>query len=159
VSGSSISWAICKSAPCSRQITMPTPTTQFFIGRMPFLPPNQQRQSTEGISVTLYNVKKIHWYWATFCIVWSTATTTVAKFNWEKAAKIVSVCCDDGIPCNMVDNGREVCWTIQLDSLQCLIIRLQHALNALTVRISRMTVLQSSNRCQHLRAGNKPENI
>jgi len=25
-----------------------TPTTQFFTGRMPFLPPNQQRQGTEG---------------------------------------------------------------------------------------------------------------
>jgi len=24
------------------------PTTQFFTGRMPFLPPNQQHQSTEG---------------------------------------------------------------------------------------------------------------
>jgi len=45
---SSISWAICKSAHRSRQITMPTPTTQFFTGRMPFLPPNQQCQSTEG---------------------------------------------------------------------------------------------------------------
>ena len=40
VSGSGISWAICKFAPCSRQIIM----------RMPFLPPYQQRQSTEGIS-------------------------------------------------------------------------------------------------------------
>ena len=46
-SGSGISWAICKSAPCSRVITMIT--TQFFTGQMPFLPPNQQRQSTEGI--------------------------------------------------------------------------------------------------------------
>jgi len=27
---------------------MPAPTTQFFTGRMLFLPPNQQRQSTEG---------------------------------------------------------------------------------------------------------------
>jgi len=26
----------------------PAPTTQFFTGRMPFLPPNQQCQSTEG---------------------------------------------------------------------------------------------------------------
>ena len=26
------------------------PTTQFFTGRMPFLPPNQQRRSTEGIT-------------------------------------------------------------------------------------------------------------
>jgi len=25
------------------------PTTQFFAGRMPFLPPNQQRQSTKGV--------------------------------------------------------------------------------------------------------------
>jgi len=50
VSGSGISWAICKSAPRSRQITTPAPHTQLFTGRMPFLPPNQQRQSTEGTS-------------------------------------------------------------------------------------------------------------
>ena len=49
VSGSGISWAICKSAPRSRQLGQ-HPTTQFFTGRMPFLPPNQQRQSTVGIS-------------------------------------------------------------------------------------------------------------
>ena len=47
VSGSGICWAICKSAPCSRRITMPAPTTEFFTDRMPFLPPNQQRQSTD----------------------------------------------------------------------------------------------------------------
>jgi len=27
------------------------PTTLFFTGRMPFLPPNQQRQSTEGKAI------------------------------------------------------------------------------------------------------------
>jgi len=45
-----ISWVICKSAPRSRQITTPAPhpTTHFFTGRMPFVTPNQQRQSTEG---------------------------------------------------------------------------------------------------------------
>ena len=47
VSGSGICWAICKSAPHPRQPRQ-NPTTQFFTGRMPFLPPNQQRQSTEG---------------------------------------------------------------------------------------------------------------
>jgi len=52
VSGSGISWAICKSAPRSRQITSQHLTTQFFTGRMPFLPPNQQRQSTEGVHYT-----------------------------------------------------------------------------------------------------------
>jgi len=29
-------------------ISLQHPTTQFFTGRMPFLPPNRQRQSTEG---------------------------------------------------------------------------------------------------------------
>ena len=29
-----------------------TPPLKFFTGRMPFLPPNQQRQSTEGIQST-----------------------------------------------------------------------------------------------------------
>jgi len=36
----------------NQQITMPAPTTQFFTGRMPFLPPNQQCQSTEGTQST-----------------------------------------------------------------------------------------------------------
>jgi len=48
VSGSGISYAICKSAPSSRQITSPAPHHSVFTGWMPFLPPNQQRQSTEG---------------------------------------------------------------------------------------------------------------
>ena len=68
VSGSGISWAICKSAPCSRQTTMPAPTTQFFTGRMPFLPPNQQRQSTEGNFCSL-NKNSIYCTsnWLRFC--------------------------------------------------------------------------------------------
>jgi len=48
VSGSGISWAIGKSAPRSRQIAMPATNRSVFTGRMPFLPPNQQHQSTEG---------------------------------------------------------------------------------------------------------------
>jgi len=39
----------CKSALCSRQITTPARhRSVFFTGRMPFLPPNQRCQSTEG---------------------------------------------------------------------------------------------------------------
>ena len=48
VSDSGISWAICKSAPSSRQTTAPAPHHSVFKGQMPFLSPNQQRQSTEG---------------------------------------------------------------------------------------------------------------
>jgi len=58
VSGSGISWAICKSAPRSRQITMHL-TTQFFTGQMPFLPPNQQHQSTEGNTLQKNTKQKI----------------------------------------------------------------------------------------------------
>ena len=47
VSGSGISWAICKSALRSREITTPAPHHSVFTGRIPFLPPNQQRQSIE----------------------------------------------------------------------------------------------------------------
>ena len=47
--GSGISWTICKqSAPRSRQITAPTPHQSIFTGRMLFLTPDQQCQSTEG---------------------------------------------------------------------------------------------------------------
>ena len=55
VTGSGICWAICKSAPHPTQPRQ-HPTTQFFTGRMPFLPPNQQRQSTEGESTRTINI-------------------------------------------------------------------------------------------------------
>jgi len=45
---SGISWAMCKqSAPRCRQITTPTPHHSIFTGRVLFLMPNQQCQSTE----------------------------------------------------------------------------------------------------------------
>jgi len=55
-SGSGISWAICKSACRSRQITTPVglPHHSVFTGRMPFLPPNQQRQSSERNIFSIY---------------------------------------------------------------------------------------------------------
>ena len=58
MSGSGIRWAICKSAPRSRQIPHQHPTA-VFTGWMPFLPPNQQRQSTEGSKYLLQAVKKL----------------------------------------------------------------------------------------------------
>jgi len=56
VSGSGISWAICKSAPCPREITTPAPNQSFFTGWLPFLPPNQQHQRMiTYISVVQYS--------------------------------------------------------------------------------------------------------
>jgi len=48
VSGSGISWAIMQVCTLLQTDTMPEPHHSFFTGRMPFLPPIQQRQSTEG---------------------------------------------------------------------------------------------------------------
>jgi len=47
VSGSGISWAICKSAPCSRQITTPAAHHSDFY-RPNALPAAQQHPSTKG---------------------------------------------------------------------------------------------------------------
>jgi len=59
VSGSGICWTMCTmdyvSAPHPRQPRQ-HPTTQLFTGRMPFLPPNQQHQSTEGITCYMNNL-------------------------------------------------------------------------------------------------------
>ena len=48
------------------------PTTQFFTGRMPFLPPNQQRQSTEGNIHNIHyqeiiNDRSLYQYYSTVC--------------------------------------------------------------------------------------------
>jgi len=48
VSGNGISWAMCKSAPCRRQTTMPSLQQSVFYRPDVLLSPNQQRQSTEG---------------------------------------------------------------------------------------------------------------
>ena len=54
VSGSGISRAICKSdTSLQTDNHASTPPLSFFKGRMPFLPPNQQRQSTEGTTERL----------------------------------------------------------------------------------------------------------
>ena len=68
MSCSGISWAICKSASRSRQITTPAPHHSSFTGRMPFLPPNQQHQSTEGLNTWSGNdivtiAKELHVAW------------------------------------------------------------------------------------------------
>jgi len=77
VSGSGLSWAKCKSASHSRQITTPAPHHSVFTGRMPFLPPNQQHQSTEG-SWTQHDYTKMFCWWQWGCqIIWPIVTIIV----------------------------------------------------------------------------------
>jgi len=56
VSGSGISWAICKSAPRSRQITMPTPHHSVFTGQMSFEHLTTEKNKTND-SVTQVNIE------------------------------------------------------------------------------------------------------
>ena len=75
VSGSGISWAICKSALWSREIAVPAPHHSVFYGWVPFLPPSQQRQSTEGrisltacMSITLCTLDCDYSMYVDYCI-------------------------------------------------------------------------------------------
>ena len=89
VSGSVISWAICHSAPRSRQITTPAPHHSVFTGRMPFLPPNQQRQSTEGTSMfwihgqqqSISSHDELHTRSLKLVLVWARSQQKRTKFN------------------------------------------------------------------------------
>jgi len=67
VSGNGISWTICKSAHRHRQITMPAPHHSFLTGRIPFLLPIQQRESTEGISYTHSHFNLAFWPCSPHC--------------------------------------------------------------------------------------------
>ena len=56
VSGSGISWAICKSAPCSRQTTTPAPTTLFLQAGCPSCrPTNSVKVLKANSQFTLFN--------------------------------------------------------------------------------------------------------
>ena len=65
---------VCKSVPRSRQTTTPAPHHCFFTGRMPFLPPNQQRQSTEGfyflLTKSIFKVQKPRPAWKEQACSW-----------------------------------------------------------------------------------------
>jgi len=52
VSGGGITWAICKSAPRLRQITMPTPTTQFLQAGCPSCRPTNSVKALKAIMKT-----------------------------------------------------------------------------------------------------------
>ena len=104
VSGSGISWAICKSAPHSRQITMPAPHHSVFTGRMPFLPPNQQRQSI--YSSILCN---------TFLCGWQIVST---GNNFFKSKEHVSGCGATG--------QRRFAWKQLLNQCRCVTASISH---------------------------------
>ena len=67
----------------SQIITTNKPTSSFFIGRMPFLSPNQQCQSTEGKIVTFHGHAhpKLTWGLPTLSL-----TTNSSWLPWRRVA-------------------------------------------------------------------------
>ena len=68
-----------------------TPPLCFFTGRMPFLPPNQQRQSTEGNTFVIIVLYK----W-TFTIPYHLLPTGPTAANLQRRFAAVGPCCDHG---------------------------------------------------------------
>ena len=64
VSGSGISWAICKSAPCSRQITTPAPHRSVFYrpGALPVTQPTASKHWRETLitAIIITTITMIH---------------------------------------------------------------------------------------------------
>jgi len=59
------------------------PTTQFFTGRMPFLTPNQQRQSTEGTTI------HTHTHTTILLLFWNlSGTTRVSRYQKGKTREV-----------------------------------------------------------------------
>ena len=89
VSGNGISWAICKSAPCSRQITVPAPHHSVFYRPDAFLPPNQQRQWLSTVWYILMCIEKpasLLWHSRRWCHrIWS---TNCVEFPWRQSCHL-----------------------------------------------------------------------
>ena len=99
---------LCKSAPRYRQITMPAPQHSVFAGRMPFLPPNQERQSTEG------NTTTTEYYTHTFNGPLS-GTTRVSRYQKGKTNLDFTEARDSEWQWHQLDH-MQVCTSLQTDN-------------------------------------------
>ena len=81
VSGSGISWAICKSAPHSRQITMPATHHSVFTGPTPFLSLNQQHHKALKGCLAESNSSLPLGLWLTLPAGWLPRTRTT-RVSW-----------------------------------------------------------------------------
>jgi len=89
---SGISWTISKqSVPCSRQITTTTRHHSIFTGRMLFLMPNQQCQSTEGSTHRKTKIKIVHYYYVAEFFLYETPLWLACHCLLHKLRKISQV--------------------------------------------------------------------
>jgi len=96
VSGSGISWAYANLHLAPGRQPRQHPTTQFFTGQMPCLPPNQQCQSTEGTSVIQTANITTRSDWRRHCLYSTvTAATDIAGFSSRNSDSLLIICTGD----------------------------------------------------------------
>ena len=108
MSGSGISWAICKFAPCSRQTTTPAPHHSFFTGRMPFCRPTNSVKALKAVSsrsqcaVYWFTCLSVWFFVHILCCVWYTENMTacchlpsikIHVYNFLSTIALASVLC------------------------------------------------------------------
>jgi len=109
--GSGISWTICKSfAPCSRNLTTTVPHYSVFTGRMPFLPPNQQCQSTEG----LWRHSNSSFKFSVFCHCLHCQSQCCKRFQHYCDVHVCIVFTRSFEPCISIGSRFRACWVWQM---------------------------------------------
>jgi len=88
---------VCTSLQTDNHASTPP---QFFTGRMPFLPPNQQRQSTEGLENT--TTRKYHW------THWAIQTRDMKWFKKPAATNLFQKKTQHDIKCSLLNNRTAV---------------------------------------------------
>jgi len=116
VSGRGISWAICKSASHSKQTTTPAPHHSVFTGRVPFLPPNQQHQSTEVIKAPISKAMNIYWIDMTVNIAMVTQTGSAGQ---QVADAVALVSCWVSYEVMIVRDAWWWTWGVNKRYVQC----------------------------------------
>jgi len=101
VSGSGISWA-CTSFQTDNHTSTPP---QFFTGRMPFLPPNQQHQSTEGYNNLIY-IKNENSKWL-YLDLWSSDWLREAKERKSQVNEAVLEHLQLGVTLNQLETNTQ----------------------------------------------------
>ena len=111
------------SLRCSRQIATPAPHPQFFTGQMPFLPPNQQRQSTEATATWRFTNFVLKALYILHMFIWYNKESHVKLFwdCWYSWSKFTFNCIS--IQRLLSEpHQRHECWMCQDGSARCMVL-------------------------------------
>ena len=115
MSGSGISWAICKSAPCSRQTTTPAPHHSFLQAGCPSCRPTNSVKALKAIAIHRWKMGKLLVLVSdikTFCLLGIVKTWNVYHiFVGDVVVAIVCVC-SYCLHCKAMNGFIDLVWLI-----------------------------------------------